>query len=179
MSGGRAHARPLLFGSAEDPSARGIDSPANSSRQHCAMQSTTFSPCQQMLSTVPGRLRHVAHVAPSRCASCEERPGSADCPTCTRSNAGAVRYHIPRKVAQQDGATLICLVCFANRRGNAVDWLLWLKTPKIDRFGFVCPSTGWSWPKGWSADNLSTLNRPHTGALSGSVSRAHECAGPH
>ena len=100
------------------------------------------STCRQMVSTVPGRLRHVAHVAPSRCASCEERPGSADCPTCTRSNAGAVRYHIPRKVAQQDGATLTCFASLANRRGNAADWPLWLKTPKIDRFGFVCPSTG-------------------------------------
>jgi hypothetical protein len=51
------------------------------------------------------------------------------------------------EVGQQDGATLIRLACFASRRGNAADWLLWLKTPKIDRFGFVCPSTGRSWLK--------------------------------
>jgi hypothetical protein len=87
-------------------------------------------------------LRHVAHVALSRCALRAERHGLGDCPTCTRSNAGAVRYPIPRNLGQRDGATLICFASLANRRGNAADWLLWLKTPKIDRFGFVCPSTG-------------------------------------
>ena len=109
---------------------------------NCAMRTKTFLPCQQMLPTVPGRLRHVAHVAPSRCASCAERHGLGDCPTCTRSNAAAVRYPIPRNLGQQDGATLICFASLANRRGNAADWLLWLKTPKIAPFGFVCPSTG-------------------------------------
>jgi hypothetical protein len=64
--------------------------------------------------------------AARRCSRCAQpmrlvrkRHGLVDCPTCTRTNAGAVRYHIPRKLAQQDGATLICLVCFASRRGNA------------------------------------------------------------
>ena len=115
---------------------------ANSSPRQCAVQSTKFSTCRPMVPTKLCPLRHVAHVAPSRCASREKRPVSAGCPTCTRSNAGAVRYHIPRKLGQQDGATLICFASLANRRGNAADWLLWLKTPKIDRFGFVCPSTG-------------------------------------
>jgi hypothetical protein len=129
------------------PLVRSMDLATNSSLRQCAVQSTKFSPCRLMVPTVQGRLRRVAHVALSRCALCAERHGSADCPTCTRSNAGAVRYPILRKVGQQDGVTLIRLGCFASRRGNAADWLLWLKTPKIDRFGFVCLSTGRSWLK--------------------------------
>ena len=69
---------------------------ANSSPRQSAVQSTKFSTCRLTVPTILCRLRHVAHVAPSRCASREKRPVSADCPTCTRSNAGAVRYPIPR-----------------------------------------------------------------------------------
>ena len=142
MSGGRAHARPLLLGSAEDPWARGMDFASQLIAPTMRNAKHEFSPCQQMVPTILGRLRHVAHVAPSRCASCEERPGSADCPTCTRSNAGAVRYHIPRKVGQQDGATLICFASLANRRGNAADWLLWLKNSE-DRSFWLRLSEHW------------------------------------
>jgi hypothetical protein len=98
--------------------------------------------CKTNVVKVPSRLRHVAHVALSRCISCAERRGLADCPTYTRSNARDASYPIARKVGQQDGATPICFASFANRRGNAAGWLLWPKTPKIARFGFVCPSTG-------------------------------------
>ena len=103
------------------PLVRNMDLASQLIDAKCAVQSTKFSTCRLMVPTMLGRLRHVAHVALGRCALRAERHGLGDCPTCTHSNAGTVRYPIPRKVGQQDGATLICFASSANRRGNAVD----------------------------------------------------------
>ena len=89
---------------------------------------------------VPASLRCPRCAQPMRVV--RRTPRFGGCPTCTRSNAGAVAYLISRNLGQEDGATLICFASLANRRGSAADWPLWLKAPKIDRFGFVCPSTG-------------------------------------
>jgi len=56
----------------------------DSSPRQCAVQSTKFSTCRLMVPTKLCPLRHVAHVARSRCAWCAERRGLGDCPTSRR-----------------------------------------------------------------------------------------------
>jgi hypothetical protein len=101
-----------------------LTSPANSSRRFHAMRRTKLSLYETNALKVPSQPRYVAHVALSRCVSCAERYGPVDCPTFVCSNAKDARYPIPRKVAQEEGATPICFASFVNRRKNAADWRL-------------------------------------------------------
>jgi hypothetical protein len=83
---------------------------------------TNLSPCRRNLQRTQGRLRRVAHVALNRCIWREKRPGSADCPTCIPLSAAAARSPTLRKAGRQDGVTLICFACFANKLANAAGW---------------------------------------------------------
>jgi hypothetical protein len=108
---------------------------------------TALSPCRRNRQRTQGRLRRAAHVALKRCIWRERRRGSADCPTCTPLSASAARPPTSRKAGRQDGATLICFICFANKRANAAGWQRWRKIPMIVHFGFACPNTGRNWRK--------------------------------
>ena len=60
---------PICSDPPKTPWRAALMSPANSSPRRCAVQSTKFSTCRLTVPTMLCRLRHVAHVALSRCAS--------------------------------------------------------------------------------------------------------------
>jgi hypothetical protein len=114
-------ARPLLFRSVGSPywpvsTCRRLFTASRGAKE------TNLSPCRRNRQKTRRRLRRVAHAVLNRCVWRAKRHGSADCRTCIPSSAVAARSPTSRKVGRQDGATLICFSCFANKRENAADW---------------------------------------------------------
>jgi hypothetical protein len=120
-STGDGDARPLLFRLVGSPYW-----PVSTCRRLFAAsrgaKETNLSPCRRNRQKTRRRLRRVAHAALNRCVWRAKRHGSADCRTCIPSSAAVARSPTSRKAGRQDGATLICFSCFANKRENAADW---------------------------------------------------------
>ena len=115
MSGGRAHARPHLLGSAEALGAQHGPRQPTHRRDNARCKARSFRHADKWFRQFWAGCATLPTLRSADAPRAQNATVWRDCPTCTRSNAGAVRYPIPRKVGQQDGATLICFASFSKQ----------------------------------------------------------------